>query len=89
MPTRSTRPQAISGISCEGDPDEELLDLATTLIDKKTGKFDATYFHDRYVEALRELIDRKKKGKTLNPIESGDVRDKENRALDWGSTSST
>ena len=53
----------------EGDPDEELLDLATTLIDKKTGKFDATDFHDRYVEALRDLIDRKKKGKTLN-IES-------------------
>jgi DNA end-binding protein Ku len=52
-----------------GDPDEELLDLATTLIDKKTGKFDASDFHDRYVEALRELIDRKKKGKTLN-IES-------------------
>ena len=53
----------------EGDPDEDLLDLATTLIDKKTGKFDASDFHDRYVEALRELIERKKKGKTLN-IES-------------------
>ncbi|GGJ42018.1 Ku protein [Sphingopyxis bauzanensis] len=52
------------------DPDEDLLDLATTLIDKKTGKFDASDFHDRYVEALRELIERKKKGKTLN-IESG------------------
>ncbi len=50
----------------DSDPDEELLDLATTLIDKKTGKFDASDFHDRYVEALRELIDRKKKGKTLN-----------------------
>lgn len=61
----------------ESDPDEELLDLATTLIDKKTGKFDATDFHDRYVEALRELIDRKKKGKTLN-IESEDA-DKETR----------
>ncbi|WP_432769959.1 MAG: Ku protein [Sphingopyxis sp.] len=60
-----------------GDPDEELLDLATTLIEKKTGKFDATDFHDRYVEALRELIDRKKKGKTLN-IES-DEGDKESR----------
>ncbi len=53
----------------EGDPDEDLLDLATTLIDKKTGKFDASDFHDRYVEALRDLIERKKKGKTLN-IES-------------------
>jgi DNA end-binding protein Ku len=61
----------------DGDPDEELLDLATTLIDKKTGKFDASDFHDRYVEALRELIDRKKKGKTLN-IESADG-DKETR----------
>lgn len=49
-----------------GEPDEELLDLATTLIEKKTGKFDASDFHDRYVDALRELIERKKKGKTLN-----------------------
>ncbi|WP_278983827.1 Ku protein [Sphingobium yanoikuyae] len=53
----------------DADPDEELLDLATTLIDKKTGKFDATDFHDRYADALKELIERKKKGKTLN-IES-------------------
>ncbi len=50
----------------DSDPDEDLLDLATTLIDKKTGKFDASDFHDRYVEALKELIGRKKKGKTLN-----------------------
>jgi DNA end-binding protein Ku len=48
------------------DPDDDLLDLATTLIDKKTGRFDASDFHDRYVEALKELIERKKKGKTLN-----------------------
>ncbi|MDO7841911.1 non-homologous end joining protein Ku [Sphingomonas immobilis] len=50
----------------DSDPDEELLDLATTLIDKKTGKFDASDFHDRYVDALKDLIERKKKGKTLN-----------------------
>ena len=50
----------------DSDPDDDLLDLATTLIDKKTGKFDASDFHDRYVEALKELIERKKKGKTLN-----------------------
>ncbi|HWL29477.1 MAG TPA: Ku protein, partial [Burkholderiaceae bacterium] len=55
----------------DADPDEELLDLATTLIDKKTGTFDASDFHDRYTDALRELIDRKKKGKTLN-IEAED-----------------
>ncbi|WP_232496328.1 Ku protein [Novosphingobium kaempferiae] len=50
----------------DSDPDEELLDLATTLIDKKTGKFDASEFHDRYVDALKNLIEGKKKGKTLN-----------------------
>lgn len=54
-------------------PDEDLLDLATTLIEKKSGKFDASEFHDRYVDALKELIERKKKGKTLN-IEDDDDR---------------
>jgi DNA end-binding protein Ku len=55
----------------DDEPDEELLELATTLIDKKTGKFDANDFHDRYVDALKELIEHKKKGKTLN-IDSDD-----------------
>jgi DNA end-binding protein Ku len=59
----------------DGTPDDELLDLATTLIEKKTGKFDASDFHDRYVDALRELIERKKKGKTLNIDSEGDGKD--------------
>ncbi|NIJ06451.1 DNA end-binding protein Ku [Sphingomonas vulcanisoli] len=50
----------------DAKPDEDLLDLATTLIDKKTDPFDASEFHDRYVDALKELIERKRKGKTLN-----------------------
>ncbi|MBA2934677.1 Ku protein [Sphingomonas sp. CGMCC 1.13654] len=45
-------------------PDEDLLDLATSLIEKKSGKFDAAEFHDRYVDALKDLIDRKRKSKT-------------------------
>lgn len=45
-------------------PDPELLDLATSLIEKKAGKFDASEFHDRYVDALRDLIDRKRQSKT-------------------------
>jgi len=49
----------------DAEPDADLLDLATTLIDKKTGKFDAGEFHDRYVDALKDLIERKKKGKTI------------------------
>src|ERR1700712_4523202 len=64
--------KAASYFSEIGDdkPDEDLLDLATTLIEKKTGRFDPGEFHDRYVDALKELIERKKKGKTLN-IEAG------------------
>ena len=42
-------------------PDAELLELATTLIDKKTAPFDPGEFHDRYVDALKKLIDKKAK----------------------------
>lgn len=48
--------------------DDDLLDVATALIDKKTAKFDAGVFKDHYQEALRELIGRKlkSKGKTIS-----------------------
>jgi DNA end-binding protein Ku len=49
----------------DAKPDEELLDLAETLIEKKTAKFDPEKFHDRYIDALHELIERKRKGKTI------------------------
>lgn len=42
-------------------PDPEMLELAEALIDKKAAKFDPARFHDRYVDALRELIERKRK----------------------------
>ena len=42
------------------EADEELLELAETLINKKTAKFDPSKFHDRYVDALRDLIERKR-----------------------------
>ena len=44
-------------------PDPELLELAETLIDKKTAKFDPSKFHDRYIDALHELIEKKRKSK--------------------------
>jgi DNA end-binding protein Ku len=50
-------------------PDPELLDLAETLIDKKVAKFDPQEFHDRYVDALKDLIERKKKAKGKKIIE--------------------
>src|ERR1700710_508876 len=40
----------------DAKPDEELLDLAEALIAKKTGSFDPQQFHDRYVDALKDLI---------------------------------
>ncbi|RKF15993.1 Ku protein [Altericroceibacterium spongiae] len=45
-------------------PKKELLDLATTLIDQKSAPFDASEYEDRYIEALRKLIDKKAKSKS-------------------------
>ena len=44
-------------------PDEELLDLAETLIAKKSAPFEPDKFHDRYIDALKALVDRKLKAK--------------------------
>ena len=44
-------------------PDEDMLDLASMLIEKKTGTFDPKEFHNRYVDALKELIAEKQKRK--------------------------
>lgn len=44
-------------------PDTELLELAESLIAKKTGDFDPAQFKDRYVDALKELVARKLKAK--------------------------
>ena len=47
----------------DAKPDADLLDLATTLIDKKTAPFEPEQFHDRYIEALHRLIEKKSKAK--------------------------
>ncbi|MDQ2877909.1 MAG: Ku protein [Pseudomonadota bacterium] len=52
----------------DAEPDADLLDLATSLIDKKTAAFDPKEFHDRYVDALKGLIARKSKQKTNRKI---------------------
>jgi DNA end-binding protein Ku len=53
----------------DAKPDEELLDLAETLIERKTAAFDPSKFHDRYIEALHDLIEQKRKGKTIHAEE--------------------
>lgn len=43
--------------------DQEMIDLATHIIDKKKGKFDPSKFEDRYEAALLAMIKAKKAGK--------------------------
>jgi len=50
-------------------PDKALLDLATTLIDQRSGPFEAEEFHDRYVDALKTLIAKKAKSKGKKILE--------------------
>ena len=60
----------------DSKPDAELLGLAEALIEKKAGTFDPQAFHDRYVDALKGLIEKKKKAKGRKIIEDkgGDER---------------
>jgi DNA end-binding protein Ku len=58
-------------------PSQELLDLATTLIDKKTAPFHPQEFHDRYIDALKSLIEKKSKAKGKKILE--DVSEPESR----------
>jgi len=53
-------------------PDPDLLDLANTLIEKKSGEFDASEFHNRYVDALKALIKEKIKRKGKKVIQDPD-----------------
>src|SRR3546814_19994344 len=55
----------------DAKPDEELLELAETLLQTKTAPFDASVFHNRYIDALKDLVQRKLKAKvgTVTPEE--------------------
>ena len=55
--------QKFFGGIAEDKPEKELLDLASTLIEKKSAPFDASEFEDRYAEALHKLIEKKAKTK--------------------------
>lgn len=52
--------------------DADLLDVATELIERKTDRFNASTFTDRYDEALRALIERKRKSKKTPRARTGD-----------------
>lgn len=67
----------------DAKPDAELLELAETLIEKKTAPFDATAFEDRYVEALEALIAKKRKSRGRKIIEdAGEDRPRGGNVID-------
>ncbi len=45
--------------------DKEMLSLAGELIERKSKRFDAAAFHDSYSQALRALVEDKRKGKAI------------------------
>jgi len=66
----------------DAKPDEDLLDLAATLIDKKTGPFHPDEYHDRYIDALKDLIARKRKGKTIEAGEEEPAQSRGSNVVD-------
>jgi DNA end-binding protein Ku len=51
-----------------------MLDIAEKIVAQQSGDFDPTEFTDRYEDALRALIEEKKKGK---PVKAKPAREKE------------
>lgn len=65
-----------SGI--EDDPaDEDLLNVATQLIEAKSAPFDASAYEDHYAKALQDLVDRKVKSKKTPRAKPGDAAEAE------------
>lgn len=52
--------------------DDELLEVAKSLIERKTGAFKADAFKDNYSIALKDLIDRKTKSKSTKRVQTDD-----------------
>lgn len=63
--------EIFSGIG-ETEPEDEMLSLAEELIERKSAPFDPTAFESQYTDALRELIDEKRReGLVSEAEESG------------------
>jgi DNA end-binding protein Ku len=60
-------------------PDAGMLDIAEKIIAKQEAKFDPSHFKDRYEDALRELIARKRKGQ---PVEAEEPEAKDEKVVD-------
>ncbi len=58
------------GAKAEGEVDPELVALAETIIERKAGEFEPANFHDRYQDALRDLVQSKVKGEVTVTAEA-------------------
>jgi DNA end-binding protein Ku len=47
----------------DGNADPDMVAVAKTIIERRTAEFDPADFHDRYQDALRELVDSKAEGR--------------------------
>ncbi|HYX04125.1 MAG TPA: Ku protein, partial [Reyranella sp.] len=57
-------------------PEARMLAIAEKIIEQQEAKFDPTEFKDRYEDALRDLIARKKKGEKLVSAEAPEGEEK-------------
>jgi len=57
----------------DAKPDPDLLDMASMLIERKTGEFNPAEFHNRYVDALKDLIEEKQRKKGEKVIQDPDA----------------
>src|SRR5262245_674063 len=48
-------------------PDAQMLQIAEKIVEQQSGEFDPSEFNDRYEDALRALIEEKRKGKPIKP----------------------
>lgn len=66
-------------------PDADLLDLAETLIEKKSGAFDASDYRNHYVDAIERLVAKKAKSKgkrVLEDVEEPAATDRGSNVID-------
>jgi DNA end-binding protein Ku len=55
--------------SAKGEVDADMIAIAETIIERRSGEFDPTSFRDKYQDALRELVEEKTKGRVVAPRE--------------------
>ncbi|HAQ36336.1 MAG: Ku protein [Maricaulis sp.] len=62
--------------------DKEMLELAGELIDRKTAPFEAEKFKSEYTNALRDLIEEKRKTGTVSDVDEGQARQSGGQVID-------